>query len=239
MRAAASRSALPVSFEEAAPAALEDAQTRANVLRATTSIRARRAAVVSEVTDWAELAWPEGDPRLGARAARRAAGRAGGRGDERRWGGALGGRRGQANEIVVRLVSATGAREVVKVKSLTTDEIGLNDALGSRPGSRRSSDLAELIVQLAGERPSHLLVPLYRSRREIAELLREALDRPDLPDDPPALTAAAASTCGPRSCARGSLSPAPTSRSPRRAPSAWSSRRNGRMCPPSRTRSSR
>ena len=45
--AAASRSALPVSFEEAAPAALEDAQTRANVLRATTSIRARRAAVVS------------------------------------------------------------------------------------------------------------------------------------------------------------------------------------------------
>ena len=98
----------------------------------------------------------------------------------------------EANEIVVRLVSATGARELVKVKSLTTDEIGLNDALASAGITPLETDLAELIVQLAGERPSHLLVPaLHRSRREIAELLREALDRPDLPDDPPALTAAA------------------------------------------------
>ena len=92
----------------------------------------------------------------------------------------------EANEIVVRLVSATGARELVKVKSLTTDEIGLNDALGSAGITPLETDLAELIVQLAGERPSHLLVPaLHRGRREIAELLREALDRPDLPADRP------------------------------------------------------
>ena len=193
MSATASRSAAPVSFEVAAPDALEDAQTRANVLRATTTIRAKREAIVSEVPDWAEL-------RLAGEAIRESAllrldellvvleaavTRAGG---EVHWARDA----TEANEVVVRLVAATGAREVVKVKSLTTDEIGLNDALVSSGITPIETDLAELIVQLAGERPSHLLVPaIHRSRREIAELLREALDRPDLPDDPPALTAAA------------------------------------------------
>jgi L-lactate dehydrogenase complex protein LldF len=193
VNAAASRSAVPVPFEEGAPAALEDAQTRANVLRATTSIRARRAAVVSEVPDWPEL-------RLAGEAIRDSAlarldellvtleAAVTCAGGEVHWAADA----SEANEIVVRLVSATGARELVKVKSLTTDEIGLNDALGSAGITPIETDLAELIVQLAGERPSHLLVPaLHRSRREIAELLREALDRPGLPDDPPALTAAA------------------------------------------------
>ena len=78
------------------------------------------------------------------------------------------------------------------MKSLTTDEIGLNDAL-ARPGSTPiETDLAERIVQLAGERPSHLLVPsLHRGRPEIAELLRESSASPGLPDDAPALLAAA------------------------------------------------
>ena len=98
----------------------------------------------------------------------------------------------EANEIVTRLVSATGATEVVKVKSLTTDEIGLNDALGAAGISPLETDLAEWVVQLAGERPSHLLVPaLHRNRSDIARLLREALGEPELPDDPSALTAAA------------------------------------------------
>ena len=193
MSAAASRSAVPVPFEEAASAALEDAQTRGNVLRATTSIRARRAVVVSEVPDWAEL-------RLAGEAIRDSAlarldellvaleAAVANAGGEVHWAADA----REANEIVVRLVSATGARELVKVKSLTTDEIGLNDALAAAGITPLETDLAELIVQLAGERPSHLLVPaLHRSRREIAELLREALDRPDLPADPPALTAAA------------------------------------------------
>ena len=55
MSAAASRAAAPQPFEAAAPAALEDARVRANVLHATTSIRAKRAAVVAEVPDWHEL----------------------------------------------------------------------------------------------------------------------------------------------------------------------------------------
>ncbi len=98
----------------------------------------------------------------------------------------------EANAVVTSIVAATGAGEVVKVKSLATDEIRLNEALvaaGIRP---IETDLAELICQLAGERPSHLLVPaIHKNRREIAELFRRELERPDLSDDPAELAEAA------------------------------------------------
>ena len=98
----------------------------------------------------------------------------------------------EANEVVVGLITGTGAREVVKVKSLTSDELELNDALAKAGIEAIETDLAERIIQLAGERPSHLLVPsLHRSRPEIAELLREALGEPELADDPESLLAAA------------------------------------------------
>jgi L-lactate dehydrogenase complex protein LldF len=78
------------------------------------------------------------------------------------------------------------------VKSLTTDEIGLNDALiaaGMRP---LETDLAELVCQLADERPSHLLVPaIHKSRTEIRDVFREHLGLDDLTDDPQVLTHAA------------------------------------------------
>ena len=193
MRAAAGRTAPAVPFEAAARAALADERTRANVLTATTAIRARRAEVVGETRDWEELR------RAGEAIRERALLRldellvelenavvaAGG---EVHWArDAL-----EANEHVVRIVRGTGAREVVKVKSLTTDEIGLNEALEASGIDAIETDLAERIVQLAGERPSHLLVPsLHRGREEIAEVLREALDLPSLPADPAALAAAA------------------------------------------------
>ena len=98
----------------------------------------------------------------------------------------------EANEVVTDLVRRAGATEVVKVKSLTTDEIELNDALAEAGITAIETDLAERIVQLAGERPSHLLVPsLHRDRHEIADVLRRALDQPGLPDEPAALAAAA------------------------------------------------
>ena len=98
----------------------------------------------------------------------------------------------EANEVVVGLITRSGAREVVKVKSLTTDELGLNDALAKAGVEAIETDLAERIIQLADERPSHPLVPsLHRGRPEIAELLREALGEPGLADDPESLLAAA------------------------------------------------
>ena len=65
----------------------------------------------------------------------------------------------EANAIVTRIVQEHGAREVVKVKSLTTDEIRLNAALKGAGISATETDLAELIIQLAGEHSSHILVP--------------------------------------------------------------------------------
>jgi L-lactate dehydrogenase complex protein LldF len=193
VNASASRAAVPVAFEAAAPAALADGRVRANVLHATTSIRAKRAAVVADVPDWVELRAAGAAIRASALARLEglllalessvvAAGGA------VHWAADA----EQANEIVTSLVVSTGAHEVVKVKSLTTDEIGLNDALTAAGIAPLETDLAEWVVQLAGERPSHLLVPaLHRNRSDIAVLLRETLGEPGLPDDPPALTAAA------------------------------------------------
>jgi len=83
------------------------------------------------------------------------------------------------------VAAAHGAREVVKVKSLATDEIGLNERLAEAGVSAIETDLAELICQLGGERSSHILVPaIHRNRGEIAALFRRTI-APDLGSDEP------------------------------------------------------
>ena len=88
--------------------------------------------------------------------------------------------------------------EVVKVKSMVTQEIELNEALEAAGIHAWETDLAELIVQLGHDRPSHILVPaIHRNRSEIREIfLREmgTVGRPapdDLTDDPGRLAEAA------------------------------------------------
>jgi L-lactate dehydrogenase complex protein LldF len=82
----------------------------------------------------------------------------------------------EANEIVLGLVRATGADEVVKVKSMATMEIGLNEALAEGGVSAIETDLAELIVQLGDDRPSHILVPaIHRNRSEIRDIFRRTM----------------------------------------------------------------
>ncbi|MFD4578210.1 lactate utilization protein B, partial [Streptomyces sp. NPDC058417] len=77
----------------------------------------------------------------------------------------------EANRIVTELVQATGESEVVKVKSMATQEIGLNEALEAAGIRAYETDLAELIVQLGHDRPSHILVPaIHRNRAEIRDL---------------------------------------------------------------------
>ena len=140
----------------------------------------------------------------------------------------------EANRIVTGLVRDTGAAEVVKVKSMVTDEIGLNEALAAAGITAYETDLAELIVQLGHDRPSHILVPaIHRNRAEIREIfLREmpGVD-PGLTDDTgradrgrPAAPARAGS------CPRGSASAARTSPSPRPGRCAWSSPRATAGC---------
>jgi len=180
-------------FPQAAHVALRDTQLRRNLALATTTIRGRRATVTGERPDWEELR------AAGAAIKRRvlrhldrhllqfeaAVQQAGG---TVHW--ARDAR--EANEIVVALVRRTGALEVVKVKSLTTDEIGMNDALAAAGVRAIETDLAELICQLAGEKPSHILVPaIHKNRVEIRDLFRRELGIPDLTDEPAELAGAA------------------------------------------------
>jgi L-lactate dehydrogenase complex protein LldF len=182
-------------FPEAARKALKNAQLRRNIGHATATIRAKRAAVVSELDDWEEL-------RLAGEAIKTATMA---RLDEHleqlertvtEGGGTVHWARdaNEANDIVTRLVQATGEREVVKVKSMATQEIGLNEALEDAGIAAFETDLAELIVQLGHDKPSHILVPaIHRNRSEIREIfLREmpGVD-PGLTDDPRQLAMAA------------------------------------------------
>ena len=65
----------------------------------------------------------------------------------------------EAREHVVGLANARGARLIVKSKSMVTEEIGLNPALEATGAEVVETDLGEYIVQLAGERPFHILKP--------------------------------------------------------------------------------
>jgi L-lactate dehydrogenase complex protein LldF len=181
------------TFPTLARVALEDAQLRLNLRGATATIRAKRAAAAGERPDWEELR--EAGEALKRRVLRHLGeylleleARVESAGGVVHWArDAV-----EANEIVVGIVRDAGASEVVKVKSLTTDEIGLNEALAAAGFDAIETDLAELICQLAGERPSHILVPaIHKNRREIRDLLRDRLALPDLSDHPAELTAAA------------------------------------------------
>jgi L-lactate dehydrogenase complex protein LldF len=181
-------------FPAAARIELRNAQQRRNLRKATTTIRAKRARVVAEVDDWEELrdAGAELKQRALARLdehlerLERSVTVAGGTVHWARDGA-------EANAIVVGLVRAAGATEVIKVKSMATDEIALNDALGAAGVTAHETDLAELIVQLANDRPSHILVPaIHRNRAEIRELFRAHLPGTEgLTDEPAALAEAA------------------------------------------------
>jgi L-lactate dehydrogenase complex protein LldF len=181
-------------FADAARPALENSQLRANLREATHTIRDKRARVTAELADWEELR--EAGRRIKDRAMRhldvhleqleRAVTNAGG---TVHWARDA----TEANTIIGDLVAGTGADEVVKVKSMVTDEIGLNDALAARGINAIETDLAELIVQLSGERSSHILVPaIHRNRGEIREIFRRELaGTQTLSDDPAQLAEAA------------------------------------------------
>jgi L-lactate dehydrogenase complex protein LldF len=184
-----------VPFPQAAHTALADPQLRANLARATATIRTKRLGVVSEVPDWEELREAGRTIKAATMAAldghleqlEAAVTAAGG---TVHWARDA----TEANRIVTDLVRSTGSREVVKVKSMTTEEIGLNDALAAAGISAYETDLAELIVQLGHDQPSHILVPaIHRNRAEIREIfLREMAGvDPALSDDPGALAEAA------------------------------------------------
>ena len=179
-------------FATAARRALGDTQLRGNIGRATTTIRGKRAAVVAEVPDWEELR-EAGRTLKAATMARlpelleQLEQQVTARGGVVHWARDA----AEANAIVTRLVKATGADEVVKVKSMATQEIGLNEALEAEGIAAWETDLAELIVQLGHDTPSHILVPaIHRNRSEIRDIFRREMPGlgteldPEMTDDP-------------------------------------------------------
>ncbi|WP_091178565.1 LutB/LldF family L-lactate oxidation iron-sulfur protein [Microlunatus flavus] len=183
------------SFPAAARHSLADTQLRANLGHATRTIRGKRAAVVAELPDWEELREAGRQLKVHTMAHLPAylvqlEEAVTARGGVVHWARDA----AEANAIVVDLVRGTGSDEVVKVKSMATQEIALNEALEAAGIAAFETDLAELIVQLGHDKPSHILVPaIHRNRAEIREIfLREMGDvDPALSDDPAALANAA------------------------------------------------
>lgn len=91
---------------------------------------------------------------------------------------------GEANELITRICRDAGADLVVKGKSMVSEEIGLNHHLEANGITPVETDLGEWILQLAGETPSHLVMPAIHKRKEhIAELFERVLGRGFPPDD--------------------------------------------------------
>ncbi len=186
--------AAPAPFPAAAHDKLGDRQLRANLRRATHTIRDKRLRVVAELPDWERLReagsalksdvlfrLPELLTQFEAAATEAGA--------TVHWARDA----AEACAIVAGLVRGVGAAEVVKVKSMVTQEIGLNEALAAAGIAATETDLAELIVQLAGDRPSHILVPaIHYNRTQIRDLFRGRMPgaAADLTDDPAALAEA-------------------------------------------------
>jgi L-lactate dehydrogenase complex protein LldF len=180
-------------FPDAARLELVNPQLRSNLRNATDTIREKRARVVGELPDWEELR--EAGRAIKADVLSRldeyleqfeAAAEAGGA--HVHWARDA----AEANAIVVDVARRHGVTEVVKMKSLTTDEIHLNDALRDAGVFALETDFAELILQLDGDWPSHILVPaIHRNRTEIRDLFARTIATGPLTDDPRDLAEAA------------------------------------------------
>lgn len=186
-------------FPIAAKREIKNHQKRVNLRHATTTIRNKRARVVAELKNWEELR--EAGEQIKNRVGRHL--------DQylvefeenfTKNGGHVHWARDaeEANRIIIDLVKASGETEIVKVKSMVTQEIDMNEALEDAGIAAWETDLAELIVQLGHDRPSHIVVPaLHRNRSEVREIFLAEMGRYGTPapeglDDQPVNLAGAA-----------------------------------------------
>lgn len=180
-------------FPTAALPVLNNTQLRKNVAHAVDVIQAKRARLVAEKNDWQEL-------RTAAAAIRDHAlehldfyleqfeERCTEAGGTVHWAAdAM-----EARKIILDLLRDSNAREVIKIKTMTSAEIQLNPFLETAGIGVFETDLAEIILQLGKEEPSHIVVPaLHINRGQVREIFARGMNLPDLADDPQALTAAA------------------------------------------------
>lgn len=180
-------------FPSAALNVLRNAQLRKNVAHATDVIQNKRNRLVAEKTDWQEL--------RSAGSAIRAhvldnlehyltqfEERCTAAGGMVHWAADA----AEARQIILNLVREEQVDEVIKIKTMTSAEIQLNPFLAQNGIRAHETDLAEIILQLGQDEPSHIVVPaLHVNRAQVREIFARTMNLPDLSDEPKALTAAA------------------------------------------------
>lgn len=183
------------TFPENARAALRDVQLRGALRHATTLFGEKRREAAASLSNWEEL-------RNEARAIKddvllhldsyleTFVDNAENRGAVVHWARDA----AEANAIITQLTVERGARNVVKSKSMTTEEIHLNAALERAGMQVVETDLGEYIIQLAHETPSHIIAPaIHKTKRQIAELFTTELGMAPT-DDVDQLTSTARTT---------------------------------------------
>lgn len=190
------------AFPKAAHSLLRDAQLRKNLHHATSVIQNKRARVVGELDDWEQLRLAGQHIREHTMAHLDAYLEQFEQNCTRADGVVHWARDAEeARQIVVRLAKeaiaaeqqiAPSPSEILKIKSMTTEEIGLNGALEAAGIRPYETDLAELIIQLGHDRPSHIVVPaLHKNRQQIHEIFQREMRLPNLGNSPEDLAEAA------------------------------------------------
>jgi L-lactate dehydrogenase complex protein LldF len=180
-------------FPQAALPVLRNPQLRKNVAHAIDVIQAKRAKLVAEKTDWQELRTAASAIRmhvlenLGAYLEQFEA-RCTAAGGVVHWAADA----AEARRIILDLLRQENASEVIKIKTMTSAEIQLNPALEEAGISPFETDLAEIILQLGEEEPSHIVVPaLHVNRSQVREIFARRMGLKNLSDNPKDLTNAA------------------------------------------------
>ncbi|MFV0385026.1 LUD domain-containing protein, partial [Paracoccus sp. (in: a-proteobacteria)] len=98
----------------------------------------------------------------------------------------------EARAIVTRICLEAKAKLVTRSKSMLGEEIGLPHALADAGIERVETDLAEHIIQLAGEAPSHIIWPaMHRTREQVADLFKAGHTPPPAAEDPASMVQSA------------------------------------------------
>jgi L-lactate dehydrogenase complex protein LldF len=181
------------AFAKGAHDLLANTQLRRNVRRATDLIRTKRGRVVGEMPDWEDLR--ESAKQIKTNVLRNLdnyleqfEANCTAAGGHVHWANDA----DEANRIVIDLIKGHGHNEVIKVKTMTSDETQLNPALMRAGITPFETDLADLIIQLGNDKPSHIVVPaLHKNKSEIREIFLEKMGLPELGTLPEDLATAA------------------------------------------------
>jgi L-lactate dehydrogenase complex protein LldF len=180
-------------FPEAAFNILRNSQLRKNVAHATDVIQGKRNRLVAEKTDWQELRAAASALRFHvldhlAHYLELFEERCTAAGGVVHWAADA----EEARVIIRDILREEKADEVIKIKTMTSAEIQLNPALEAAGIRAFETDLAEIILQLGEDEPSHIVVPaLHVNRTQVREIFARRMHRPELSDDPKELTGAA------------------------------------------------